>query len=161
MVGLMKPPGGTGGCSRGHAKRSVQIPPSRVGSHPSRCLASSGGSCPLEVKCGSGCCCWVPRQDSSSNIRNLLWFWGVHLGQLDLRKLRSASSLSTFQDGRFWFLMGLASSFCGYAVPKSGPTLGDRAGGSRPGFSALHSLPEFAHSHVHWVDDASSFAPFL
>ena len=33
---------------------------------------------------------------------------------------------------------------------------------SMPGFFALHQLPEFAKTHVHWVDDAiQSFHPLL
>ena len=36
----------------------------------------------------------------------------------------------------------------------SHPTLCDPMDCSTPGFPALHCLPEFAQTHVHWVDDA-------
>ena len=43
------------------------------------------------------------------------------------------------------------------------PTLCDPINCSTPGFPVLHYLPEFAQTHVHWVDDAtisSSVVPF-
>ena len=40
------------------------------------------------------------------------------------------------------------------SVTKSCPTLCDPIYCSRPGFPVLHSLPEFAQIHVHWVGDA-------
>ena len=33
-------------------------------------------------------------------------------------------------------------------------TLFDSMDGSKPGFPVLHHFPEFAQTHVHWVDDA-------
>ena len=39
-------------------------------------------------------------------------------------------------------------------VPKSRPTLCDPMDCSMPGSSVLHYLLEFAHIHIHWMDDA-------
>ena len=41
-----------------------------------------------------------------------------------------------------------------YSVTQSCLTLCDPTDCSTPGFSVLHHLPEFAQTHVHWVDDA-------
>jgi len=41
-----------------------------------------------------------------------------------------------------------------YSVSKSCPTLCSFIDSNTPGFSALHYLPEFAQTHVHWVSDA-------
>ena len=48
----------------------------------------------------------------------------------------------------FWF----NRQYC--SVAKSSPTLYDPMDCSTPGFPALHCLPEFAQTHVHWVSDA-------
>ena len=40
------------------------------------------------------------------------------------------------------------------SVAQSCPTLCDPMDCSMPGFSVLHHLPEFAHTHVRWVGDA-------
>ena len=46
-------------------------------------------------------------------------------------------------------------SFCWCcSVIKSCPTLCDPMNCNMPGFPVLHYLPEFAQTHVHWVDDA-------
>ena len=39
-------------------------------------------------------------------------------------------------------------------VAKSCPTLCDPVNCSTPGFPALHYVPEYAQTHLHWVDDA-------
>ena len=51
---------------------------------------------------------------------------------------------------------------CCCTVAKSCPTLCNPMDCSMPGFPALHWLPEFAQTHVHWVDNpiSSSVAPF-
>ena len=43
---------------------------------------------------------------------------------------------------------------CCCSVAKSCLTLSDPVNCSTPGFPALHYLPEFAQTHVHWVSDA-------
>ena len=43
---------------------------------------------------------------------------------------------------------------CCFSVTKLCPTLCDPMDYSMPGFLILHSLPEFAQTHVHWVSDA-------
>ena len=43
---------------------------------------------------------------------------------------------------------------CCCSVPQSYPTLCDPMDYSRPASPVLHCLPEFAQTHVHWVDDA-------
>ena len=40
------------------------------------------------------------------------------------------------------------------SVTKSGPTLWDPMGCSSPGFHIFHYLPNFAQTHVHWVNDS-------
>ena len=40
------------------------------------------------------------------------------------------------------------------SVTKSWPMLGDPMDYSRPGFPVLHSLPEFAQTHFHCVNDS-------
>ena len=49
-------------------------------------------------------------------------------------------------------------AFCMYwwccSVTQSCPTLRDPTDCSMPGFLVLHHLPEFAQTHVHWVNDA-------
>ena len=47
-----------------------------------------------------------------------------------------------------------AAYICCCSVDKSCPTLCDPMDCSTPGSSVLHSLPEFAQIHVHWVSDA-------
>ena len=43
---------------------------------------------------------------------------------------------------------------CCCSIAKSWPTLCDPMDCSTPGLSVLHYLPEFAQTHIHWVDDA-------
>ena len=43
---------------------------------------------------------------------------------------------------------------CCCSVTKSGPALCGPMDWSMPGFPALHYLPEFAQTHVHWIHDA-------
>ena len=47
----------------------------------------------------------------------------------------------------------MSSSFCCCSVTQSCPTLCDPMDFSIPGFPILHYLPEFAQTHVHWIDD--------
>ena len=51
------------------------------------------------------------------------------------------------------FLSFLYGKFCS-SVPQSCPTLCNPMDYIMPGFPVLHHLPEFAHTHVHWVCDA-------
>ena len=51
----------------------------------------------------------------------------------------------TFARNRFWQL------FCCCSVAQSCLTLWDPMDYRMPGFPVLHSLPEFAQTHVHWV----------
>ena len=44
------------------------------------------------------------------------------------------------------------SSWC--SVSKSCSTLCDPVNCSTPGFPVLHHLPQFIHTHVHWISDA-------
>ena len=44
--------------------------------------------------------------------------------------------------------------FCCCSVAQSCPTLCDPMDCSMPGFPVVHYLPEFAQTHVHWVNDA-------
>ena len=66
----------------------------------------------------------------------------------------------------FWKNVCLEWIFtCCCSVTKSCPALCNPMNCSMPGFPALHYLPEFAQTHVHWVGDAiqpfsSSVVPF-
>ena len=51
-------------------------------------------------------------------------------------------------------LSDLESVLCCYSVAQSCPTLCHPMDCSMPGFPVLHSLPEFAQTHVHWIGDA-------
>ena len=53
---------------------------------------------------------------------------------------------------RFFFNFWLLTFCC--PVTKTCPTLCDPMDCSAPGFPVLHHLPEFAQTHVHWVNDA-------
>ena len=59
---------------------------------------------------------------------------------------------------RKWLTVEIAvpskSICCCCLVVKSCPTLCNPMDGSMPGFPVLHSFPEFAQTHIHWVDDA-------
>ena len=44
--------------------------------------------------------------------------------------------------------------YCCCSVAHSCPTLCNPMDCSMPGFPVIHYLPEFAQTHVHWVDDA-------
>ena len=48
-----------------------------------------------------------------------------------------------------WFI----NLYCCYSIDKSCPTLCDHMYCSTPGFPVLYCLPEFAQTHVHWVND--------
>ena len=50
---------------------------------------------------------------------------------------------------------------CCCSVTKSGPALCGPMDWSMPGFPALHYLPEFAQTRVHWVGDAIQPSPPL
>ena len=60
--------------------------------------------------------------------------------------------LTTGSPGKFLIYLLLFSS-CG-SVTKSRLTLCDPMDSSTSGFPVLHYLPEFAQTHVHWVDNA-------
>ena len=56
------------------------------------------------------------------------------------------------------FIRSTRTCYCGYCFccsdVKSCPTPCDPMDCSIPGFPALHNIPEFAQTHVHWVSDA-------
>ena len=45
---------------------------------------------------------------------------------------------------------------CSCSVTKSGPAVCHPMDCSMPGFPGLHFLPEFAQTHIHWVDGPSN-----
>jgi len=85
-------------------------------------------------------------------------------GAHSIRSLRKAKKLSCFVSWIFLlfrgecmqnsniFLVRKLESSC--SVAKLCLTLCDPMDCSTPGFPALHYLPEFAQTHVHWVSDA-------
>ena len=54
----------------------------------------------------------------------------------------------------------ISTSFycCFCSVDQSCPTLCNPMDCSMPGFPALHYLPEFTQTHVHWIDDATTIS---
>ena len=56
-------------------------------------------------------------------------------------------SCSQLSEAGKWF------SYCCCSVARSCPTLCEPMDWSMPGFPVLHYLPEFAQTHVPWVDD--------
>ena len=54
-----------------------------------------------------------------------------------------------------WILNPAVSCCCCFSVVKSCPTLCNLMDYSIPGFPVLHYLPQFAQTHVHWVNDAT------
>ena len=59
--------------------------------------------------------------------------------------------MSRTEEGNRKLCVGKGESCCSLA--QSCPTLCDPMDYSTPGFPVLHHLPEFAWTHVHWVDD--------
>ena len=72
----------------------------------------------------------------------------------------------SLERGLCWLLLsGWCQEACCCPVAQSCPTLRDPMHCSTPVFPVLHYRPEFAQTHVHWVDDAiqpisSSLVPF-
>ena len=64
---------------------------------------------------------------------------------------------NTFSNHKLVFY--ICESFC-FVVTQSWPTLCKPMSCSTPGFPLLHYLPEFAQTHVHWVDDATNHLIF-
>ena len=61
-----------------------------------------------------------------------------------------------------WQKEGDYPDCCCSSVTQSCLTLCDPMDCSPPGFPVLHHLPEFAHTHVHWVNDViQPFHPLL
>ena len=50
---------------------------------------------------------------------------------------------------------------CCCSIAKSWPTLSDPMDCSTPGLPVLHSLPEFAQTHVHWVGDVILYPHYI
>ena len=57
------------------------------------------------------------------------------------------------ESGRRWESK-VKRPFCCYLVAQLCPTLCDPMDCSTPGFPILHHLPDFAQTHVHWVNDS-------
>ena len=89
-----------------------------------------------------------------------------HTNKLFLKQLwKTFSCLKFFLDyghvgggvvaGVGWHGHGYIYYICNCcSVTKSCPALCHPIDWSMPGFTVLHCLPEFAQTHVHWVDDA-------
>ena len=50
---------------------------------------------------------------------------------------------------------------CCCSIAKSWPTLSDPMDCSTPGLPVLHSLPEFAQTHIHWVGDIILYLHYI
>ena len=57
-----------------------------------------------------------------------------------------------------WASKKTTSSVQFSSVTQSCPTVCNPMDCSMPGFPALHYLPEFTQTHVHWVDDATTIS---
>ena len=73
------------------------------------------------------------------------WFW-VQVPVVASAQIPKLRVLTVWSPGR-WLC-------CCCSVAKLCPTLCDPMNCSTPGSSVLHYLPEFVHTHVHWVGDA-------
>ena len=89
------------------------------------------------------------------------WCWWLGLLRRDLTGLHQHLIMKCFicgtGDQNTWFYLfeEIASISCCYcSVTKLCPTLCDPMDYSTSGFPVLQSLPEFAQTHVHWVNDA-------
>ena len=88
------------------------------------------------------------------------WKWKVNVKSLNRVRLfqtpwtaaHQAPPSMGFSRQEYWSGMPLPSP-C--SVTKSCPNLCDPMDCSTPGFPVLHCLLEFAHTHVHWVSDAT------
>ena len=86
---------------------------------------------------------------------SFIW-WGhiiPHYLALEVCKLKEKLS-SPPAILNFTFRISIALDCCCCSVTQLCLTLWPHELGSTPGFPLLHYLPEFAQTHVHWVDDA-------
>ena len=96
--------------------------------------------------------------DLPSQQQSLFWALStknpiqLHL-QMEVRPQHSLD-LGVAQGYRDIKALPLVYSFAGRCHSLSCLTLCNPTDCSTPGFPVLHGLPEFAQTHVHWVDDA-------
>ena len=93
----------------------------------------------------------VPVRKQRTTLR-IDYMWLCKSGGFNRTKGGSVES----QTDRTWKIFIYLFTPCGIcgSVAKSCPTLCNQLNCSTPGFPVLHYLPEFAHTHVHWVSDA-------
>ena len=68
--------------------------------------------------------------------------------------LNTEQFLSSWDKLHISYIVLFRHCYCGCSVTKSCPTLCNPKNSSMPGFPVLHYLPEFTHTHVHWIGDA-------
>ena len=86
-------------------------------------------------------------------LNNIMWISDLNI-KLSLSKMRSFLRIRPTLLKYNVYTMKYIKFCCGYSVAKLCPALCDPMGGSISGFAVLHYLPEFAQTHVHWVNDA-------
>ena len=77
--------------------------------------------------------------------KKVLWN-NFHPWMSFIKKQCLSQTLATLKLSVHFIWVSLFSQLC--------PPLCDLMDCRTPGFAVLHSLPEFAHTHVHWVSDA-------
>ena len=96
---------------------------------------------------------------SISIILLIVWFniissWRDRFSFRTYYRNEMLSNNGTPKKKRSMMVKQLGCCFC-YSVPKLGLTLCHSMVCRTPVFPALHYLPEFAQTHVHWVGDAT------
>ena len=100
--------------------------------------------------------CWVCPIEPPSQW-SIIVVWAADTLRV-IRKANKQTSknrcLPVYLEAIIYFLIFLFLFICYWSVAKSCVPLWDPMNCSTPGFFALHHLPEFAQTHVHWVSDA-------
>ena len=99
------------------------------------------------------------------------WFLSLFSEKREIQTLKMALTHTHTHTHTSWkpetgsiylFIWEIQFNYCYYSVTQLCLTLCDPMNCSTPGFPALHYLPEFAQTHVRWVNDViQSFHPLL
>ena len=109
-----------------------------------------------QVTAVSASTCYLPR--GSAAFSSLEKYTGMSISYLE-KLWHKAPSVCRTKTFYFTILNCLVLAFllyvCCCSVARSCPTLCSPMDCSPPGLPVLHHLPEFAQTHVHWIDDAN------
>ena len=118
------------------------------------CIGEGNGN-PLQCSClenpGDGGAWWAVVYGVSQSRTRLKWLSSS--SRVYLKEARRVHLKNSYQKKKTVVFCGdWHCCFC--LVTQSCPTLCDPMDCSMPDFPVLHRLPEFAPTHVHWIDDA-------